>query len=155
MLTIYGRKSRFCDGVSRRNFIRIGALGLGGLALPQILQAESSSGIRKSHKAIIMIYLPGGPPHQDMFDIKTDAPPEIRGEFKPIKTNVPGIHICEHLPKLARMMDKLVPIRSVIGAEDNHYDYQCMTGRLKRGEPPGGWPSIGSVISRLQGATEP
>ena len=134
MLTIYGRKSRFCDGVSRRNFIRIGALGLGGLALPQILQAESSSGIRKSHKAIIMIYLPGGPPHQDMFDIKTDAPPEIRGEFKPIKTSVPGIHVCEHLPKLARMMDKLVPIRSVVGAEDNHYDYQCMTGRLKRGE---------------------
>jgi hypothetical protein len=155
MLTIYGRKSRFCDGVSRRNFIKIGALGLGGLALPQLLQAESKSGIRKSHKAIIMIYLPGGPPHQDMFDIKLDAPPEIRGEFKPIKTSVPGIQICEHLPKLARMMDKLVPIRSVVGAEDNHYDYQCMTGRLKRGEPPGGWPSIGSVISKLQGNTDP
>jgi hypothetical protein len=155
MLTIYGRKSRFCDGVSRRNFIKIGALGLGGLALPQLLQAESKSGIRKSRKAIIMIYLPGGPPHQDMFDIKLDAPPEIRGEFKPIKTSVPGIQICEHLPKLARMMDKLVPIRSVVGAEDNHYDYQCMTGRLKRGEPPGGWPSIGSVISKLQGNTDP
>jgi hypothetical protein len=156
MLTIYDtNRSQFCDGVSRRNFIKIGALGLGGLALPQLLQAESKSGIGKSHKAIIMIYLPGGPPHQDMFDIKVDAPPEIRGEFKPISTKVPGIHICEHLPKLARMMDKLVPIRSVIGAEDNHYDYQCMTGRLKRGEPPGGWPSIGSVISKLQGATDP
>ena len=155
MLTINGTKSRFCDGVSRRNFIRIGALGLGGLALPQILQAEAKAGIRKSHKAIIMIYLPGGPPHQDMFDIKTDAPQEIRGEFKPIKTNVPGIHMCEHLPRLAGMMDKLVTIRSIVGAEDNHYDYQCMTGRLKRGEPPGGWPSIGSVISKVQGTTNP
>ena len=152
MLTIYGKKSCFCDGVSRRNFIRIGALGLGGLALPQLLQAESTTGIRKSHKAIIMIYLPGGPPHQDTFDIKVDAPQEIRGEFKPISTKVPGIQICEHLPKLAGIMDKLAVIRSIVGAEDNHYDYQCMTGRLKRGEPPGGWPSIGSVISKLQGA---
>jgi len=153
MLTIYGKRSRFCDGVSRRNFIKIGALGLGGLALPQILQAEAKAGISKSHKAIIMIYLPGGPPHQDMFDIKVDAPQEIRGEFKSISTKVPGIQICEHLPRLAGMMDKLAIIRSMVGAEDNHYDYQCMTGRLKRGEPPGGWPSIGSVISRLQGST--
>ena len=153
MLTIYGRRSRFCDGVSRRNFIKIGALGLGGLALPQILQAEAKAGIGKSHKAIIMIYLPGGPPHQDMFDIKVDAPQEIRGEFKPISTKVPGIQICEHLPRLAGMMDRLAVIRSMVGAEDNHYDYQCMTGRLKRGEPPGGWPSIGSVVSKLQGST--
>jgi hypothetical protein len=154
MLTIYGKRSRFCDGVSRRNFIKIGALGLGGLALPQILQAEAGAGIRKSHKAIIMIYLPGGPPHQDIFDIKVDAPQEIRGEFKPISTKVPGIQICEHLPRLAGMTDRLAIVRSLVGAEDNHYDYQCMTGRLKRGEPPGGWPSIGSVVSKLQGSTD-
>ncbi len=153
MLTIYGKRSQFCDGVSRRNFIKIGALGLGGLALPQILQAEAKAGIRKSHKAIIMIYLPGGPPHQDMFDIKVDAPQEIRGEFKPIPTKVPGIQVCEYLPRLAGMTDRLAVIRSLVGAEDNHYDYQCMTGRLKRGEPPGGWPSIGSVVSKLQGST--
>jgi hypothetical protein len=153
MLTIYGQRSRFCDGVSRRNFIKIGALGLGGLALPQILQAEAKAGLGKSHKAIIMIYLPGGPPHQDMFDIKVDAPQEIRGEFKPIPTKVPGIQICEHLPRVAGIMDKLSIIRSIVGAEDNHYDYQCMTGRLNRGEPPGGWPSIGSVVSKLQGST--
>ena len=153
MLTIYGKRSRFCDGVSRRNFIKIGALGLGGLALPQIFQAEARAGIRKSHKAIIMIYLPGGPPHQDMFDIKVDAPQEIRGEFKPMTTKVPGIQICEHLPRLAGMTDRLAIIRSMVGAEDNHYDYQCMTGRLKRGEPPGGWPSIGSVVSKWQGST--
>src|SRR5436190_1743850 len=155
MLTIQGSSSKFCDGVSRRNFLRIGALGLGGLALPQLFQAEAASGIRKSHKAIIMIYLPGGPPHQDTFDLKLDAPSEIRGEFKPIRTNVPGIEICEHLPRIAKMADKLAFVRSIVGAEDNHYDYQCLTGRLKRTEPPGGWPSIGSVVSKLQGATHP
>jgi hypothetical protein len=155
MLTIYGKESRFCDGISRRNFLKIGTLGLGGLALPQLLQAEANSGVGKSHKAIIMIYLPGGPPHQDMFDLKMDAPSEVRGEFKPIKTNVPGIHVCEHLPRMASMMDKLVPIRSIVGAEDNHYDYQCLTGHLKRNEPPGGWPSIGSVVSKLQGPLTP
>src|SRR4030095_3834145 len=98
MLTIYGNKSRFCDGISRRNFLKIGALGLGGLALPQLLRAEAQSGIRKSHKAVIMVFLSCGPPHQDMVDLKPDAPAEIRGEFNPIHTNVPGIDICEHLP---------------------------------------------------------
>ena len=155
MLTIYGQSGKFCDGVSRRNFLKIGALGLGGLSLPQLFEAEAASGIRKSHKAIIMIYLPGGPPHQDTFDLKLDAPSEIRGEFKPIRTNVPGIEICEHLPLMAKMADKLAFLRSIVGAEDNHYDYQCLTGRLKRTEPPGGWPSIGSVISKLQGTTDP
>lgn len=155
MLTIYGPKARFCDGVSRRNFLKIGALGLGGLALPQLLQVEAKAGIRRSHKAVIMIYLPGGPPHQDMFDIKVDAPLEIRGEFKPIPTKVPGIQICEHLPLMAGMMDKLIGIRSVVGARDDHSDFQCMTGRLSRDQPPGGWPSIGSVVAKLQGPTEP
>src|SRR6266571_4822332 len=155
MLTIYGQRHRFCDGISRRNFLKIGALGLGGLALPQLLQAETQAGIGKSHKAIIMIYLPGGPPHQDMFDLKLDAPSEIRGEFKPIKTNVPGIQICEHLPRMAAMMDKLVPIRSIVGMIDEHTDFHCMTGHISRNQPPGGWPSFGSVISKLQGATDP
>jgi len=74
MLTILGPKQRFCDGISRRNFLKIGALGLGGLSLPQLLHAESLSGIRRSHKAVIMIFLPGGPSHQDIFDLKTEAP---------------------------------------------------------------------------------
>src|SRR4051794_28781189 len=114
MLTILAPKppgSGYCDGVSRRNFLRIGALGLGGLSLSRLLAAEAVSGIRKSHKAIIMIFLPGGPSHQDMFDLKLDAPPEIRGEFKPISTSVPGIQICEHLPRLARLADKYSIIR--------------------------------------------
>ncbi|MEO8427634.1 MAG: DUF1501 domain-containing protein [Verrucomicrobiota bacterium] len=155
MLTIYGRKSRFCDGISRRNFLKIGALGLGGLTLPQLLQAEANSGIRRSHKAVIMIYLPGGPPHQDMFDLKMDAPSEIRGEFKPIKTNVSGIQICEHLPRMAAMMDKLIPIRSISDATDDHTDFMCMTGRSKRNQPPGSWPSFGSIVAKVQGQTHP
>ncbi len=157
MLTIHGRppqKSGYCDGVSRRNFLRIGTLSLGGLALPQILQAEAASGRRSSgqaHKAVIMIFLPGGPSHQDMFDLKTDAPSEVRGEFKPIGTNVPGIQICEHLPLLAKLADKYTLIRSMVGAFDDHDAYQCLTGRPNRNLPPGGWPSMGSVLSRLQG----
>src|SRR5947207_5838562 len=151
MLTIYGTQSRFCDGVSRRNFLKIGALALGGLTLPELLRAEAQSGIGKSHKAVIMIFLPGGPSHQDMFDLKQDAPSEIRGEFKPINTKVPGIQICEHMPRIARIMDKLAVIRSIVGAKDNHDAFQCLTGHLTSNQPPGGWPSLGSVVSKLQG----
>jgi hypothetical protein len=142
---------RYCDGVSRRNFLKIGALGMGGLALPQLLQAEAASGIRKSHKAVIMIFLPGGPSHQDMFDLKMDAPSEIRGEFKPISTAVPGIEICEHLPLIAKQMKRATIIRSVVGAFDDHDAFQCLTGRPNRNQPPGGWPSLGAVLSKLQG----
>lgn len=106
MLNIFGEsRGKFCDRVSRRNFIKIGALGMGGLSLPQLLQAETSARRGRSQKSIIMIYMPGGPPHQDMYDLKMDAPAEIRGEFKPISTKVPGIRICEHLPRIAKMAD--------------------------------------------------
>src|SRR3954464_5421095 len=109
MLTLFAKRAssrRYCDGVSRRNFIKIGALGMGGLALPQLLRAEASAGIGRSHKSVIMIYLPGGPSHQDIFDLRPGAPAEFGGQFSPIETNVSGIRICEHLPRLARMMDK-------------------------------------------------
>jgi hypothetical protein len=132
MLTILDRnRSRFCDGLSRRNFLKIGGLALGGLSLPQILEAQAANGKRNSHKAIIMIFLPGGPPHQDMFDIKVDAPPEVRGEFKPIKTKVEGIEICELLPRMAGMMDKLVPIRSIV-ADGGHYAQQSAVAGLEQ-----------------------
>jgi Protein of unknown function (DUF1501) len=152
MLKIYGPKQRFCDGVSRRNFLRIGALGLGGVALPQLLKAEAQSGVRKSQKAVIMVFLPGGPSHQDMFDLKVDAPSEVRGSFKPISTNVPGVQICEHLPLLAKQADRYSIIRSMVGAEDSHAAVQCLTGHLSRNAPPGGWPALGSVLSKLDGS---
>lgn len=152
MLNIFGEsQGKFCDQVSRRNFIKVGALGLGGLSLPQLLGAEKQSGKGNSHKAIIMIYLPGGPPHQDMYDLKMDAPSEIRGEFKPISTNVPGIRICEHLPRIAKMADKCVFVNSVVGSVGHHASFQCTTGRGPNNQPPGGWPEIGSALSKLQG----
>src|SRR5207302_2012778 len=149
MLTIYGPKQRFCDGISRRNFLKIGALGLGGLTLPQLLQAEAQSGIRRSHKAVIMIFLPGGPSHQDIFDLKMDAPSEIRGEFKPISSAVPGIQICEHLPRLAIMMDILALICSMVAAADRPDAIACPTCRRPCGAPLGGWPCLDSARSRL------
>ena len=90
MLSLLGKQHRFCDGLSRRALLQIGGLGMGGLALPDLLRVEAASG-RKSHKAVIMVFLSGGPPHQDMVDLKMNAPVEIRGEFQPISTNVPGI----------------------------------------------------------------
>ncbi|KAB2668330.1 MAG: DUF1501 domain-containing protein [Verrucomicrobia bacterium] len=155
MLTIPGPSSGFCDGFSRRNFLRIGALGMGGIALPGLLRAESQSGSRPSRKAVIMIYLPGGPPHQDTFDLKLDAPSEIRGEFKPIPTTVPGFQICEYLPRLARLAHKYTVIRSIADAVDDHSDFMCQTGRRKGNQPPGGWPTIGACVSRVLGPQDP
>ena len=128
---------------------------MGGLALPQLLQAEAASGVRRSNKSVIMIYLPGGPPHQDMFDLKLDAPSEIRGEFRPIATNLPGLQICEHLPLIGKVCDKLAVIRSISDAVDDHSDFHCMTGRFKQNQPPGGWPTIGAVLSKVLGPGEP
>jgi uncharacterized protein (DUF1501 family) len=155
MLTILGKGQRYCDGVSRRNFLRIGALGLGGLALPQLLRAEALAGVRSGHKSVIMIYLPGGPSHQDMFDLKMDAPSEIRGEFTPINTNVSGIQICEHMPLIAKTMDKLAIVRSLVGSFGRHDAFQCLTGRSNQSMPAGGWPSLGSVLSKLEGPVDP
>lgn len=153
MLRIQSNDSSvFCDGRSRRNFLRIGGFGAAGLGLPGLLEAEQSSGAgRRGHKALIMIFLPGGPPHQDMFDLKPDAPREIRGEFSSIPTNVPGLRICEEFPRMAQMMDKFAVVRSVVGADGRHDAQQCLTGKPMRGAPPGGWPSIGAAIAKLEG----
>lgn len=155
MLSILGRPAPLCRGYTRRELLTIGALGMGGLALPDLLRAEARQGQGASRKAVIMIYLCGAPPHQDMFDLKMDAPAEVRGEFRPIPTNVNGIEICEHLPRLAGIMDKLVPIRTVYGSPDgNHDSFICYTGRSVQRQPPGGWPSVGSTLSKLYGARD-
>ena len=94
MLTIFGQSNRFCDGVSRRSFLKIGGLGVGAgaLTLADVFRAEARAGVSNSrHRAVINIFLGGGPPHQDTWEIKTEAPKEIRGEFKPIATKVTGI----------------------------------------------------------------
>jgi hypothetical protein len=161
MLMIPGPRSRYCDGMSRRTWLRIGGLALGGLALPDILRAEARSGQSNPAKGIIMVLLPGGPTHLDSFDLKPDAPAEIRGEFRPIATNVPGINICEHMPRLARLADKLTIVRSLVGFRDDHNTHWCTTGweshpamdasPMVPGFPAGDWPSMGSVLSRALG----
>ena len=156
MLDILGRidlASTHCDGISRRGFLKIGGMAAGGLSLAQLLALEATAKTGSSHKAVINIYLPGGPPHLDMFDLKPEAPAEVRGEFKPIKTNVPGMEICELFPRLAKMADKFAIIRSIVDSEGDHDCFQCMTGRTRRGvAPPGGWPAFGAWVSKLQGA---
>ena len=147
-----GRSGRYCDGVARRNFLQIGALAIGGMTLADLLRAEDAAGVRNSQKAVINIHLSGGPSHQDMFDLKPEAAREFRGEFSPISTNVPGLQICEHFPELAKITDKYVAIRSVIGMLDDHSDFHTHTGFGRRDlANAGGRPSLGSVVSRLQG----
>jgi hypothetical protein len=157
MLTIFGRgHNQFCDHVSRRGFLKIGALGLGAgaLTLADVLRAEAETG-KKGHKAVIHIFLGGGPPHQDMWEIKLDAPQEIRGEFRPISTKVPGIQIGEVFPKLAGIMDRCAVIRSVIGCAEGHEPYQCHTGWTRDSLVTlGGRPCLGSAISKLQGPVD-
>src|SRR5689334_4642133 len=104
MFTIWGDRQGFCDGVNRRNFLKIGAFGA-GLTLADMLRLRAAAAdpprgqvAPTRQKSAIMIYLPGGPSHMDMYDLKPDAPAEFRGEFHPIQTNVPGVQICEHFP---------------------------------------------------------
>ena len=144
----------FCDGVSRRSFLRIGALaGLGGsLDLGTLLQAKSTA---KTHKSAIIIYLSGGLSHQDTFDPKPKAPVEIRGEFKSLSTSVPGVAFTEKVPLLARNMDKMALIRSLVGYRDEHSSFHNLTGYPMDQTRREGKPHIGSVTSRMLGPVDP
>jgi hypothetical protein len=161
MLTILGprlRSSRYCDGLSRRDFLRIGALGVGAgaLTLADVLRADAASSSPRRHKAVINIFLAGGPPHQDMWDLKTEAPADIRGEFQPIATKVPGLQICEVFPKIAAQMDRYAVIRSVVDNGPGHDGIMCLTGWPKGSlSGIGGHPSIGAVLSKLKGSGDP
>ncbi len=154
MLTLWGGGHRYCDGISRRSFLRVGSLAMGGLALPGLLQAEQRTG-RASGKAVIMVYLSGGLSHHDSFDLKPQAPREIAGEFRPIATRVPGVHISEHLPRLAALMDKLAVVRSVVGLRDEHSSYQTLTGYTMTPARREGRPNVCSVAARVLGPRSP
>ena len=164
MLTIFesrsGRgngRSGYCDGISRRGMLKIGALGVGAFGLNQadILRAESAGGTKSSHKSVINIFLGGGPPHQDMWEIKTEAPKNIRGPFQPIATSVPGLQIGECFPKIAQSMDKAAVLRAVVGCEGRHDSFQCKTGfRHAEMRSMGGHPAIGSVLHKLHGPVD-
>lgn len=150
MLTLWGSRQQFCDGISRRSFLQIGAFGA-GLSLAGMLRAREVTG--SSNKAAIMIYLPGGPSHMDMYDLKPDAPKEFRGEFNPIQTNVTGVQICEHFPLQAKMWDKLSCVRSIVSV-DEHSDSLVMTGVSENKNRTANHPSFGAVMSRLRGETD-
>ncbi|MBM4076806.1 MAG: DUF1501 domain-containing protein, partial [Planctomycetes bacterium] len=159
MLTLFGQPAKYCDGISRRSFLKIGGFTFGSaacLSLPDLLRAESATGRKPTQKSVINIFLGGGPPHQDMWEVKVDAPREIRGEFDPIPTKVPGIEICECFPQIASMMDKFTAIRSVVGNDGGHDAHQCLSGWERRSAVTiGGRPSIGSVVSKLYGPVDP
>jgi len=153
MLTIFGKPSRHCDGITRRHFLTAGALGIAGLTLADVLHAESASPKGSSGKAIVNIHLDGGPPHLDMIDLKPDAPAEIRGELKPIATNVPGLLISELMPKVASIADKFAFIRSLVGSAGAHDAFQCQSGfRASDLSSVGGRPALGSVVAKLRGS---
>ncbi len=154
MLQLVGSKSKFCDGISRRSFLNVGSLALGGLSLPQLLQADELSGNKTRHKSVIMIFLPGGPSHLDIWDLKPDAPIEIRGEFQPIQSSIPGLPICEHLPKFAQNLDRFTIIRSLVGAKNEHASELCLSGFGYQDSKIRNQPSLGSAISYLQGPVD-
>src|SRR5262245_26152605 len=162
MLRLLSRPARPCDGMPRRDFLRVGALGTFGLALPQLLQVEAAAqaapqGRRPRATACILFYLQGGQSQVETFDMKPAAPEEIRGDFKPIRTRVPGTLVCEHLPRLARLTHRYALVRSMAHHLSNHNPagYYTLTGEVPvSGDAfdvrprPGDFPNIGAVAAR-------
>jgi hypothetical protein len=156
MLSIVGRGTKLCDGITRREVLRIGGLAFGGLTLADILRlrADASQGPNADaarSKSVIMVWLRGGASHIDSYDMKPDAPVEIRGEFQPIATRVPGIQICEHMPRQAGIMDKLAIIRGIRSNDlGDHTPHYIITGFGERGTRP----AFGSIVSHLRSASK-
>ena len=147
---------------SRRWFLQTGLAGMAGVSLADVLRAEATSGQTPGgeRKSVILFWLSGGPSHIDMWDPKPEAPAEIRGPYRSIDTCVPGIQVCEHLPLQARIMDKLTIIRSVDARASNHTPITMQAGnelarRTNDGKDGGGYPSMGSIVSKLRGPNHP
>ncbi len=152
MLTFHGHRFKHCDGVSRRSVLRAGAAGLAGLTLADVLRAEAQQGVGSSSKAVINIHLDGGPPQMDTIDMKPDGPAETRGEFTPIRTALPGFHVCELMPKIASIADRLTFIRSLVGSIGKHHAYQCQSGFKESSlASVGGRPAMGCALTKLLG----
>ncbi len=157
MLTVTADPYSNCTGLSRRGFLQAGTLGLAGLTLPGLLrtraaQAESGQAVKKT--SVILIWKGGGPSHIDMWDLKPDAPSEYRGDFRPIKTNVEGIQIGEHLPLSAKQMDKFTILRSVTHPDSGHESasHYLLTGYKPTNDIPAQeMPSYGSITAKVRG----
>jgi hypothetical protein len=166
MLSCLGRRVRLCDGLTRREILRVGGLGFTGLLWPDLLRARASvgppaRGTFGRAKSCILVFNYGGPSHLDLWDLKPDAPREIRGEFDPISTRVPGISITEHLPRLADAADRYAILRSVSHDDNDHAvgTYLVLTGHphprsrplgVEPAASPLDMPSLGSVVSKLR-----
>ena len=143
---------------NRRSFLKVGALALGGLTLSGLLRARAAQNATGVRKSVILIWQAGGPSHIDMYDLKPNAPTEVRGEFKPIATNVNGIQIGEHLPRQAKIMDKLAIVRSAFHTNAGHGmgSQWMLTGYQPTIEVNDNiYPSCGSVTAKMRGANEP
>ncbi len=159
MLRILGKRTKLCDGITRRELMRVGGLSLfGGMTLPRLLAAEEAQQTKRPEgpaKSVILFNLLGGPSHMDMFDMKPSAPVEIRGEFQPIDTSLPGLQICEHLPKTARQMHKAALIRTVTHNYNAHNPLAMMTGfangaNNQLSPEPTDPPDIGAICQYLK-----
>lgn len=130
MLSILGQGARLCDGVTRREALRVGGLSLfAGMSLPRLLEASAAPATRPGRaRSVILFNLLGGPSHMDMVDMKPDAPAEVRGEFRPIRSSLPGLDVCEHLPRTARWMHKSTVIRTVTHNYNAHNPLAMLTG---------------------------
>ncbi|MGF1579311.1 MAG: DUF1501 domain-containing protein [Gemmataceae bacterium] len=170
MFSLSGTGNKLCDGASRREFLRVGGLTTLGLALPQLLssEAQGSSSTNRNRrpraKSCVLFFLEGGPSHIDLWDLKPEAPVEIRGEFRPISTNVSGITLGEVLPRLAGHIDKLAQVRSVTHRITDHNagTYYAMTGRWPMNgsrliveDGPGNFPNYGGVMAKLRPTGRP
>jgi hypothetical protein len=149
MLTLWGPGYALRDALHRRDFLRLGALGLGGLTLADLLRSEAQGKGAARGKSIIYVVLGGGPSHIDMYDLKPDAPEEYRGPFKPIATRLTGVRICELMPLQAGIMDQLALLRGVRSVENDHFLSEVYSGLPRIA---GQRPAFGSVVSKLQGS---
>jgi hypothetical protein len=155
MLHLCGQGTRLCDGHTRREFLRVGGLSLGGLALPQLFAAASSP--RPRVRSVLQLFMWGGPGQQETFDLKPNAPDGVRSMFRPIETKTPGVRICEHLPRLAARTDKFAIVRSVTHTGVNHGTsaYHMLTGHVHftpgtlRHPTPNDYPSVNSAVNRF------
>lgn len=165
MIGITATRARRCEGMTRREWLYLGGLAPAALALPQVLASESrgaetrTSGLRRKAKSCLIIFMEGGPSHLDLWDMKPEAPLEVRGEFQPIRTTVPGLHVCEHLPLLARQMHRVALVRSMRHAITDHNagTYYSLTGRspveggkLIVANSPTNFPPYGAVLAKLR-----
>jgi hypothetical protein len=171
MLSVLGRGTRSCDGVTRREMLRVGGLGFTGLAVPQLARARAAAPAGATStfgraKSCIVVFNYGGPSHLDLWDLKPDAPAEIRGEFRPVPTAVPGVSICEHLPRLAALAGRYALVRSVTHRDNDHAigAYLALTGYshpkhetlgIEPPETPLDMPSVGSIVARVRPARRP